>query len=104
MADATGEWITVAIDGELMPVVPEYLVNRHLDCDEIERLLAAGGMECIQGIGHRMKGSGGSFGFDEISVIGEELESAALVGDAECIRMSVVRLKNYLLHVSVTYI
>ena len=94
----------MAIDGELMPLVPEYLVNRHLDCDEIERLLAVGGMECIQGIGHRMKGSGGSFGFDEISVIGEELESAAQASDAEVIRSSVERLKSYLLHVSVTYI
>jgi HPt (histidine-containing phosphotransfer) domain-containing protein len=104
MGNAAGEWITVSIDGELMSVVPEYLVNRQRDCEEIERLLTTGGLECIQSIGHRMKGSGGSFGFDEISVIGEVLESAALVGDVESIRSSVLRLNNYLIRVSVTYI
>ena len=44
MDDAAGEMIRVEIDRELMPVVPEYLENRFLDCAEIERLLASGGI------------------------------------------------------------
>jgi HPt (histidine-containing phosphotransfer) domain-containing protein len=104
MVDAAGEMIRVEIDRELMPVVPEYLENRFLDCAEIERLLASGGMEYIQIMGHRMKGSGGSFGFDEISAIGEALEFAARVPDAEGVRSAVVRLETYLALVSVAYI
>ena len=103
MDNAAGERIRVEIDRELMPVVPEYLENRFLDCAEIERLLASGGMEHIQIMGHRMKGSGGSFGFDEISAIGEALESAAQVPDAEGVRTAVGRLETYLARVSVTY-
>jgi HPt (histidine-containing phosphotransfer) domain-containing protein len=61
-------------------------------------------MECIKGIGHRMKGSGGSFGFDEISAIGEELELAAQVPDVEGIKSAVVRLERYLALVSVAYV
>jgi HPt (histidine-containing phosphotransfer) domain-containing protein len=101
---AVDKRILVEIDQELMPVVPEYLENRHLDCAEIEQLLGTGDMESIQMLGHRMKGSGGSFGFDEISVIGEELESAAQVPDVEGIKSAVVRLERYLAHVSVAYI
>jgi HPt (histidine-containing phosphotransfer) domain-containing protein len=104
MDNAAGERIRVEIDRELMPVVPEYLENRLLDCAEIERLLATGGMEYIQIMGHRMKGSGGSFGFDEISAIGEDLEFAARVLDAESIRSAVGRLETYLVRVSVAYI
>jgi HPt (histidine-containing phosphotransfer) domain-containing protein len=104
MADAAGEWIRVEIDRELMPVVPEYLENRFLDCAEIERLLASGGMEYIQIMGHRMKGSGGSFGFDEISAIGEELEHGARTNDREVIRSAVGRLEEYLKNVVVAYI
>jgi hypothetical protein len=51
-----------------------------------------------------MKGSGGSFGFDEISAIGEALEISALVADADGIRSAVGRLERYLARVSVVYI
>jgi HPt (histidine-containing phosphotransfer) domain-containing protein len=104
MDSAEGELIPIEIDQELMPVVPEYLESRRRDCAEIERLLAAGGLERIQAIGHRMKGSGGSFGFDEISAIGEALEFAAQIPDAEGIRAAVGCLETYLAHVSVAYI
>ena len=62
--DAT---IPVEIDRELSVVVPGFLENRQLDCGLIERLLAEGAMSEIRTLGHRMKGSGGSYGFDEIS-------------------------------------
>jgi HPt (histidine-containing phosphotransfer) domain-containing protein len=104
MDNATGERILVEIDQVLKPVVPEYLEYRRLDCAEIEHLLATGGMEYIQIMGHRMKGSGGSFGFDEISVIGEALEFAAQVPDVEGIKSAVGRLEKYLARVSVAYI
>lgn len=103
MSDDAGERILVEIDPELMPVVPDYLEGRRRDCAEIQRLLASGGMNCIQTLGHRLKGSGGSFGFDEISEIGEALELAAQVSDAEGVRAAVVRLETYLARVSVAY-
>jgi len=103
MGNDTGERILVEIDQELIPVVPEYLESRRRDCAEIRNLLASGGVEYIQVLGHRMKGSGGSFGFDEISEIGEALELAAQIPDAEGIRSAVGRLENYLARVSVTY-
>lgn len=105
MDNAAGRRILVEIDQELMPVVPEYLEKRLQDCTEIERRLCASGcMEYIQIMGHRMKGSGGSFGFDEISAIGEDLESAAQATDAEAVRAAVGRLERYLKQVSVAYI
>jgi HPt (histidine-containing phosphotransfer) domain-containing protein len=104
MDNVAGERIPVEIDQELMPVVPEYLEHRRRDCAEIKRLLASGGLARIQVMGHRMKGSGGSFGFDEISAIGEALEFAAQVSDADGIRTAVGRLEGYLARISVTYI
>jgi len=104
MGNDAGERILVEIDQELIPVVPEYLESRRRDCAEIQRLLASGGMNYIQILGHRMKGSGGSFGFDEISEIGEALELAAQVLDTEGVRSAVVRLETYLARVSVAYV
>jgi HPt (histidine-containing phosphotransfer) domain-containing protein len=104
MDNLTDARILVEVDQELKPVVPQYLEKRLQDCTDIERLLVSGGMEYIQIMGHRMKGSGGSFGFDEISAIGEDLESAALTTDAERIRSVADRLEKYLKRVSVAYI
>ena len=96
--------IRIEIDKELVTVVPEYLENRRLDCLLIERRLAEGDLAEIRSLGHRMKGSGGSYGFDEISEIGEDLECAALVSDADGIRAAIERMKSYLSRVTVTYI
>lgn len=103
MDNAAGEKILIEIDQDLMPVVPGYLDGRRRDCAEIERLLASGNMESIKSLAHRIKGSGGSFGFDEISEIGEALELAAQAADAEGIRAAVDRLETYLARVSVVY-
>jgi hypothetical protein len=61
-------------------------------------------MECIQAMGHRMKGSGGSFGFEKISGVGEALEFAAQISDDKGIKSAVDRLEKYLARVSVVYI
>lgn len=96
--------IRIEIDQELVSVVPDYLENRRLDCQLIERLLAAGDLAEIRTMGHRMKGSGGSYGFDAISEIGEILELAALAADDDRIRSSVERLRNYLSRIRVVYV
>jgi len=104
MNNVACEKILVEIDQELMQVVPEYLESRRRECTEIGRLLAIGEMKTIQTLAHRMKGSGGSFGFDEISEIGEALERASQLADAEGIKAAVGRLERYLACVSVTYL
>jgi len=96
--------ILIEVERELVSVVPDYLKNRVSDCLLIECLLDAGHLLEIQSLGHRMKGSGGSYGFDEISEIGEVLECAALVPDADAIRSAVERLRRYLSSITVSYI
>jgi len=47
-------------------------------------------------LGHRMKGDGGSYGFDTISTYGAALEQAAKDNDAAAIRHNIVALASYL--------
>jgi len=96
--------ILVEIDRDFLPVVPGYLENRCAECTLIPELLAAGNFDEIRLLGHRMKGSGGSYGFDEISEIGEKLECAALRHDEEQIHSSIEWLQRYLDSVTVAYI
>jgi HPt (histidine-containing phosphotransfer) domain-containing protein len=95
---------TVEVDGVLEPIVPDFLNNRKNDCDMIHQLLSKDAFDEIRFIGHRMKGVGGSYGFDDISEIGEIVEDASLMADHEAIRTAIDRLSDYLERVSVVYV
>ncbi len=72
--------IVVKVDPVLRDLVPVYLSNRREDIDVIKAALDRGDFGTISRIGHNMRGSGSSFGFDGMSEIGTGLESAAKAG------------------------
>jgi len=96
--------ITVEVDSEVQSIVPEFLENRKKDCLMICRLLEGEAYSEISSMGHRMKGSGGSYGFDDISEIGVVIEEAALATDRETISSAVRKLSDYLERVTVVYV
>jgi HPt (histidine-containing phosphotransfer) domain-containing protein len=96
--------IIVEIDLDVASIVPEFLDNRRKDCLRIAQLLETDAFSEIRTLGHRMKGAGGSYGFDEISEIGEVIERAALEGDKESISRKLLQLSDYLERVAVVYV
>lgn len=98
------ETITVEVDSEVRSIVPEFLENRKKDCRLIGSLLERECFGDIRSLGHRMKGAGGSYGFDDISEIGEAIENAALTADKKKISCAVRQLSEYLERVSVVYV
>ena len=96
--------ITVEVNSEVQSIVPEFLENRKKDCLLINGLLEGNSFSEIRSLGHRMKGAGGSFGFDDISEIGEVIETAALAADKKTISSSVLQLSDYLERVAVVYV
>ena len=96
--------ITVEVDSDIQPIVPEFLENRKKDCRLIGSLLEKSYFGEIRTLGHRMKGAGGSYGFDDISMLGEVIENAALAGDKTTVGSAVVRLSHYLERVVVVYV
>lgn len=102
-SDGTDKF-TVEIDDVLSPIIPEFLNNRRGDCTLIRQFVGEGNYSEIRHLGYRMKGAGGSYGFDEISEIGEAVEEASLAADQETILNQVQRLSDYLDRVSVVYV
>jgi histidine phosphotransfer protein HptB len=98
------ETITVEIDREVQSIVPEFLKNRKKDCLLIGGLLEEDHFGEILTLGHRMKGTGGSYGFDDISEIGEVIEEAALATNKEAISRAVLQLADYLERLTVVYV
>ncbi|MBA2487390.1 MAG: Hpt domain-containing protein, partial [Nitrospira sp.] len=54
-------------------------------------------------LGHRMKGDGGGYGFDQISTIGHHLEEAAQIKDLVTLQRQQEYLRDFLARVTVVY-
>jgi hypothetical protein len=93
--------IVVYVDPDLADLVPGYLENRHRDVREIGKFLIEGNLQEILRLGHSMKGSGGGYGFEGITLIGGELEEAARRGDKDAVSVLKERLAGYLSRVKV---
>ena len=58
--------------------------------------MKSGDLAAIGSLGHKIKGEGGSFGFDAMSEIGAALEVAGKKGDRESARQLIADLAEYL--------
>ncbi|MDE2180431.1 MAG: Hpt domain-containing protein [candidate division NC10 bacterium] len=97
-----GEHTTVVhVDEDLADLIPEFLENRRRDVERIKRLVEEGQYEELARLGHSMKGSGGGYGFTEISEIGQGIEEAGARGDRKAITTLCERLATYLATVTV---
>jgi len=95
--------IVIHADVDLEDLIPGFLENQHRDALKIMDFLDLEDYEAIQRMGHSMKGSGGGYGFDEITAIGMRIESAACNRDAAAISGQVEALLDYLARVEVVY-
>lgn len=77
-------------------LVPEYLAARQGEIVAMSELLAAGDFERLRILGHSLKGSGGSFGFPELSARGAVLERHAERSDGAAFQLELQRLTDYL--------
>jgi len=93
----------VYIDPDLEPIVPAFLENRRKDVAALDAALKEKDWATVRLLGHRMKGDGGGYGFQEISTIGGVLEQAAMREDRVAIEHQTAALASFLAHVKVIY-
>ena len=91
------------IDPGLEEIVPGFLENRRRDVQTLETALQENNLAQIHIIGHRMKGDGGGYGFDAISMMGAAIEQAAAREDRDAIRRQTAELIDFLARVTVVY-
>jgi HPt (histidine-containing phosphotransfer) domain-containing protein len=95
--------IIVHVDRDIADIVPGFLDNRRKDTASITEAVTNGDFETVRILGHSMKGSGGSYGFDAITDIGSRMEQAALAKHANEIESLTAELSAYLDDVKVVY-
>jgi HPt (histidine-containing phosphotransfer) domain-containing protein len=102
-AGGSAKRIPVRGEKELEKVTPRYLQSKREDVEKLRRALAKKEYEAIHSLGHGMKGSGGSYGFHEITEFGKRLETTAKRQDADTLLALIEDLSRYLDSVDVYY-
>ncbi|MRR17997.1 MAG: Hpt domain-containing protein [Deltaproteobacteria bacterium] len=97
-----GEFVVV-VDDDLQDLIPGYLEGRRKDIAAILAALERDDLESIRTIGHKMKGSGGGYGFDRITEIGRGIETAAKDSNRQDILDKTGNLRDYLDRVKVVF-
>lgn len=96
-----GDRIRVAIEPDLVELIPGYLHNRNQDVLRLREAVAEADYDRIRLLGHSMKGSGGGYGFDAITDLGGRIEHAAQGRDEGAILAATAELEDYLRRVEV---
>jgi HPt (histidine-containing phosphotransfer) domain-containing protein len=95
--------IRVRIDRDLQDLIPDYLKNRGKDLLVYQQALEKDDFDSIATLGHSMKGSGGGYGFNDLSSIGRAIEKAAKNKDKESVHRSIIDLMDFLKKLEVVY-
>ncbi len=100
---AAGNKNIVHIDSELAELIPNYVENRHKDIKNMSDAVEKGDYETVRLLGHSMKGSGASYGFQGISDIGKKLEEAAKAKNNADITKYIGELTDYMSNLEIVY-
>jgi len=101
--DSQSEKVRIRIDRDLQDLIPDYLKSRRKDLLDYQQALEKGDFDSIGVLGHSMKGSGGGYGFNDLSSIGRAIEKAAKNKDKESVRKSIIDLTDFLKKLEVVY-
>ncbi|HJU11341.1 MAG TPA: Hpt domain-containing protein [Candidatus Binataceae bacterium] len=99
------EKIIAQVDADLSDLIPEFLARKRNDALTILSGTAGERVDfrMLSELGHKLKGEGGSYGLDPISLYGAEIELGARNHDAETIRRYGKQLLAYLDAVEIEY-
>ena len=90
--------IEAEIEKELEKLKRPYLESVHQRRQRMQQAVEKGDFETVQRLAHNLKGSGSSYGFDDVSELGAELEKAATERKADQVRTLLERLDARVKH------
>ena len=94
---------TVKVSKDIEDLIPTYLENRKKELDVLRQAVKAADFEQLRQIGHRMRGVGVSYGFDDVTSLGKLIEEGAKAGDQAGLEEHVAAYGEYLSNLRITY-
>jgi len=91
------------VERTILDLIPAFLHNRRREVESLRHALAVGDFELVRHLGHRMRGVGGSYGFEYITLLGRRLEHCGRECDADLLGELVAEYADYLTTVRIDY-
>ena len=96
--------IVYEIDKDLQEIVPAFLDGRKKDIEIIKKLVNLSDFEELRSVGHKLKGTAGSYGFMALSKIGAKIEEAANTKNLENLKKLSAEYESHMKQVEVKYV
>lgn len=93
----------VVIDEEIKDLVPNYLDKRKTDLETMKSYLERDLFDELRSLGHKIKGSGGGYGFQGLSVLGARIEQAGKNSDKAKLDHAIHLYADFLEKVEIRY-
>jgi HPt (histidine-containing phosphotransfer) domain-containing protein len=91
------------VDRSIHDLVPAFLNNRKREVETLRHALVMGDFDLVRHVGHRMRGVGGSYGFEYITQLGRRLEHCGRERDADLLGELLAEYADYLATVRIEY-
>ena len=95
--------VIVQVDEDLSDLIPGFLARKRAEVATIFEAIVRRDYEEIGRMAHRIKGEGGSYGFDAMSEMGRSMEHAAATRDEGALTTLARQLLSYLDHLEVVF-
>lgn len=97
------ERFKVFVNPVLEAIMPRYIELRHQEQAQLTAAIAAQDAKTVALLGHRLKGSGASYGFPELTTLGAALEQAGNNADFAGATKLAAQVQDYLDGMEVVY-
>jgi CheY-like chemotaxis protein len=94
---------TFTLDPDLNELIPDYLEKRRGEVREFKKLMNETDFASIQKLGHKLRGSAGSYGFPILSEAGKELEEGARDKDFQRVKKAISLYETVMARIKVRY-
>jgi len=96
--------IVYEIDKDLEEIVPAFLEGRKKDTEIIKKYVLEKNFEELRSVGHKLKGTAGSYGFMGLSKIGAQIEEAAKASNLETLKKLSSEYENHMKQIEVKFV
>lgn len=94
----------VKIDSSIKELIPTFIENRQNDILKIGKALSLSDLKTIETIAHKIAGNAGSYGLDELGLLGKKLEKHCQDKSVDSVLAIYEEIKDYLKSLEIEFI
>jgi HPt (histidine-containing phosphotransfer) domain-containing protein len=94
---------TVVVDPDLEEIIPRYMEIRLKELASLEQAVNDEDGEAVRMLGHKLKGTGASYGFDALTKLGSSIEVSGSNGEFATAEALAAKVRSFLENVEVVY-